>query len=188
MTKRQAIRLEGEGAVRAFLSLVPGSRPSDNAKLGDAIVRGDGSDHYVEVKECHASAGEGGTINQVRPIKFIPCIIWAPNQECWYILSPDQLVLLAATKKGGQHTEIPFESMNFALGSLSGKYHSKAKDSELGAKVLAAIRRGVKAENMKELMASLLDDIIAIKMKYIEAVRRADKDAQGPKGRGICES
>ncbi len=180
MAKRQAIRHEGDHALQAFLRLVPGSRESDNAKLGDAIVKADGAEYYVEVKECHASAGEAGTINQVRPIKFIPCVVWAPNQQSWYILSPDQLVLLAATKKRGQHTEIPFESMNFTLSSLPAEYHSKASDDELGAKVVAAIRRGIGAENMKDLMQSLMADIVAIKMKYIEAVRRADSGVSCP--------
>ncbi len=179
MTKRQAIRREGEGAEQAFLRLVPSSRGTDDARRGDVIVTVDGIDHYVEVKECHASVGQGGTVNQVRPIKFIACVIWAPNQGCWYILSPDQLVLLAATKKRGQHTEIPFECMNFTLGSLPEHLHSRASDAELGVTVLAAIRRGAKAEKMSGLMSALLRDIRAIKNKYIEAVCQADNDARG---------
>lgn len=174
MAKRQAIRLEGQGAESAFLKLVTGSRASDNAKLGDVIVPVDRVDHYVEVKECHAEEGAGGTINQVRAIKFITCVVWAPNQRCWYILSPDQLVRLASTKSRGQHTEIPFESMNFTLGSLSEDFHSKATDAELQTKVHAAIRRGVAAGNLRDLMASLLKEIIAVKNRYIEEVRRTD--------------
>lgn len=118
MAKRQAIRLEGQGAEAAFLKLVPGSRPSTNAKLGDVLVVVDGAEHFVEIKECHANYGVSGTINQVRAIKFITCVIWAPSRDCWYVLSPDQLVLLASTKSRGQHTEIPFECMNLSLDSI----------------------------------------------------------------------
>lgn len=175
MAKRQAIRLEGKGAESEFLRLVPNSRASDNARLGDVIVSVDDTQHYVEVKECHAPAGSGGTINQVRAIKFITCVVQAPQQRCWYILSPDQLVRLAATKRRGQHTEIPFESMNFTLGSLSSDFHSKASDGELAANVEAAIRRGVAAENLKSLMESLLAEIVAVKQRYIEEVRRSER-------------
>jgi hypothetical protein len=157
---------------------VPNSSPSDNAKDGDVIVTVDKARHYVEIKECHASKGALGTINQVRPIKYITCVVWAPLRGYWYILSPDQLVLLAALKRRGQHTEIPFESMDFSLGSLSNDYHSKATDSDLPAAIEAAIRRGAKARHMKELMDSLLADIQELKTKYIEAVRQADLDAR----------
>lgn len=174
MAKRQAIRLEGQGAESAFLRLVPGSRSSGDARLGDVIVSVDHADHHVEVKECHAEAGAGGTINQVRAIKFITCVVWAPKPRCWYILSPDQLVRLAATKSRGQHTEIPFESMNFTLGTLSEEFHSKATDAELAVKVLAAIRRGSVSANLKALMQSLLNEIVAVKTRYIEEVRRSD--------------
>lgn len=174
MAKRQAIRLEGMGAEQAFLKLVPESRVSTNAKLGDVMVRVDGKDHYVEVKECHADAGKGGTINQVRAIKFITCVVWAPNHSCWYVVAPDQLVQLAATKGRGQHTEIPFESMNFTLASLSEDFHAKATDEQLAKVVVAAIRRGAAASTLKTLMDSLLKEITVLKQKYIDAVRRED--------------
>lgn len=167
---RQAIRGEGDAGEQAFLRLVSGSRASDNAKLGDVIVKVDGVEHYVEVKECHAGAGETGTINQVRSIKFIPCVVYAPIQRCWYVLSADQLVHLAASKERGQHTEIPFESMNFSLRSLDAQYHSKVADAGLADAVVAAIRRGEQASDEKALMASLLAEIEAIKKKYIKAI------------------
>lgn len=171
MAKRQAIRNEGKPAEQAFLRLVPGSRPSDIAKLGDVVVALDCAEHYVEVKHCD-SVGE--SINQVRAIKFIPCVIYAPRRNSWYILSPDQLVRLAATKSRGHHNEIPFECMNFTLGSLSDDFHSKATDAELATKLHAAIRRGAAASNLQELMTSLLQEISTVKSRYIDAVRRAD--------------
>lgn len=168
---RQAIRGEGDKGEQAFLQLVPRSRASENAKLGDVIVKVDGVDHYVEVKECHAGAGETGTINQVRSIKFIPCVVYAPAQRCWYVLSADQLVHLAANKGRGQHTEIPFESMNFSLRSLDAQYHTKVADTGLADAVTAAIRRGVEATEERALMESLMGDIEKVKSKYIKAVR-----------------
>ncbi len=72
---RQTIRGEGERAVERFINLVDGAKVSDNARLGDVIVPVDGKESYVELKECHAELGSGGTINQVRPIKYICCVI-----------------------------------------------------------------------------------------------------------------
>lgn len=115
MAQRQAIRGEGNAAEKRFFELVPGSLACRNAKEGDAIVPIDGANYFVEVKECHAELGKGGTINQVRAIKFITCVVWAPNHDCWYVISPDQLVQIAAGKSRGQHTEIAFECMNLSL-------------------------------------------------------------------------
>jgi hypothetical protein len=174
MAKRQAIRLQGEGAEDAFLKLVPGSRKSPNAKSGDVVVPLDGSEHFVEVKECHAEARKGGTINQVRAIKYITCVVWAPNQGCWYVVAPDQLVRFAANKTRGQHTEIPFESMNFNLASIGPTLHTKANNQELATAVHTAIRRGLASPKLGELMISLLDEIVALKRRYIDAVHKID--------------
>lgn len=110
----------------------------------------------------------------MRAIKFITCVVWAPNHRCWYILSPDQLVRLAATKSRGQHTEIPFESMNFTLASLGSQSHAKATDDTLDCEVRAAIRRGLAAGGLRKLMESLLKEIHQVRERWIEKVRDAD--------------
>lgn len=173
MARRAAIRLEGQDAERRFLELVPGSRDSDHARRGDAIVNVDGVDSYVEIKECHAAATASGTINQVRAIKYICCIVWAPNHGCWYVISPDQLVGVAATKPRGQHTDIPFESMNFGLRSLPDDLHTKCSDADLGDVVREAIRRGRRRTDIRELMERMLGDIVALRERYREEVRGA---------------
>jgi hypothetical protein len=170
MARRAAIRLEGQDAERRFIDLVPDARESDKAKKGDAIVSLDGLDSYVEIKECHAAATASGTINQVRAIKYICCVIWAPNHGSWYVISPDQLVGVAATKPRGQHTEIPFESMNFGLRSLPDDLHTKCSDDELGEVVGEAIRRGRKRTDVAELLERLLGDIVSLKERYREEV------------------
>lgn len=172
MARRAAIRLEGQDAERRFLDLVPDSRDSDKARKGDAIVTVDGVDSYVEIKECHAAATASGTINQVRAIKFICCVIWAPNHGHWYVISPDQLVGVAATKPRGQHTEVPFESMNFGLRSLPEELHTKSSDEQLGDVVREAIRRGRKRTDVADLLERMLGDIVALKERYRDEVRR----------------
>jgi len=92
MAGRAAIRSEGQGAEDLFIQLVSGARASDKAKLGDAIVTVDRKDDYVEIKECHAATGKSGTIHQVRAIKYICCVVWAPNRECWYVVAGSMTV------------------------------------------------------------------------------------------------
>jgi hypothetical protein len=171
---RPAIRNTGQKAESLFLELVGTARPSDAPRRGDAIVEVDGHDHYVELKECHASPGKGGTINQVRAIKYITCVIWAPKYAKWFVLSPDQLVSLASTKNRGQHTEIPFESMTIRLANLGDQFHETADDRELEDVVTRAIQRGEAASAaMKELMPQLLDEIDQLKRKYLQLAANA---------------
>ena len=69
---------DGNTAESRFIELVEESKKNNgDSALGDAIVQVDGLDYYVEVKKCGSSVGKGGTINQVRAIKYIPCVIWA---------------------------------------------------------------------------------------------------------------
>lgn len=173
MSKRQTIRGEGDNAEKRFLQLVDGSKKSTIQKRGDVIVVVDGAESYVEVKECHAGLDKSGsaTINQVRAIKYIPCVIWAAARDRWYVLSPDSLVRLAAEKNRGQHTEIPFESMNFSLDSVDDGFHVIASDATLKAEVEDAVRRGRKASHLQELMSDLQSELVALKSRFIELVK-----------------
>ena len=165
---RQAIRNEGAGAEARFLELVPGATPSDNPKRGDVIVPVDGDDHYVEIKECRS---DGGTINQVRAIKYICCVIWAPERGGWFVISPDQLVAIAANKDRGQHSEIPFECMNFSLNSLPGDLHSICDDAGLAERVTTAIRRGEQNGDIKRQMVKLHEQLRHLVATYRDAIR-----------------
>ena len=169
MASRAAIRNEGNEAEERFLKLVADARTGDQAKKGDAIVTVDGADSYVEIKQCQSS---GGTINQVRAIKYIPCVIWAPSFGGWFILSPDQLVELALHKKRGQHTEISFECINFGLRSIPESLHTTCKDEKLSEMVHMAIRRGRRHPRLQMAMRDLLKDIQSLKQNYINQVSK----------------
>lgn len=172
MAKRAAIRNEGQDAEDHFIRLVAAARPSDLAKAGDAIVSVDGKDSYIEIKECHAVAGRTGTINQVRAIKYITCVVWAPGHGCWYVISPDQLVGIAATKNRGQHTEIPFESMNFGIPNIPADLHTRCSDAELSDAVHSAVRRGRSRSDIHEAMQELLSDIQGLRSRYSDRVQK----------------
>lgn len=173
MAKREAIRNEGQKAEDHFIQLIEGARCSDSPKDGDAVVVVDNRREHIEIKECHAAPGKSATINQVRAIKYICCVIWAPNRDCWYVISPDQLVHIAANKDRGQHTEIPFECMNFTLKHLDDNQDlcTKCKDSDLTQTVIAAIRRGRDNKSLSCLMDSLRVDIQSLREEYRKQVR-----------------
>jgi len=78
--KRQIIRHEGDDAEKRFLKMVSGSRETNNGKNGDAIVEVDDKYYYIEIKECSSTTMNKGTINQIRPIKYIPLVIWFSKQ------------------------------------------------------------------------------------------------------------
>jgi len=168
MSKRAAIRNEGNEAERRFVDLVRGARKADRARDGDAIVSLDGSDSYIEIKQCQSS---GGTINQVRAIKYIPCVVWAPSFGGWYVLSPDQLIELALRKCRGQHNEISFECINFGLRSLPESLHTLCTDDQLSDVVHEAIRRGRKHPELEQAMRDLLNDIQSLKKEFVDRVR-----------------
>ena len=165
MDERASIRNQGNDAESRFVELVKDSRLSDSSKSGDAIVTLDGVDLYVEIKECHANKGKAGTINQVRAIKYIPCVIMAPNHECWYVISPDQLVQIAAGKSRGQHSEIPFECMNFSL-NLPDHLRTKCNDAGLSDAVHESLRRGQEVTAARHLMTELLEQIQCLRQTY----------------------
>jgi len=155
-----------------FIKLVTGARRSDLAKHGDVVMTVDGDTAYVEIKACRAELGRG-TINQVRAIKYICCVIWAPKHRCWYVISPDQLVRLAAKKNRGQHTEIPFECMTLSLNKrLPKDLYTKCTDQQLATTVEGAIRRGRENVNLHDMMCRLLVDIESIKERYLNEVNR----------------
>jgi hypothetical protein len=155
---RQAIRHEGDKAEHLFLRLVGDSVKSRDSKRGDALVLVDGNQHYVEIKQC-----QSGTINQVRAIKFIPLIVYAPNESNtpWLVVPPQEVIRLVLNKSRGQHTEIPFESANLSPNSISNKF--RCKDEDLETKVRDAIRDGSKHGDLQAVMNTLHSELIALK-------------------------
>ena len=164
MANPVAIRNEGNKAEQRFLDLVEDSRKSDEAKSGDAIVRVDGTDEYVEIKKCSTS-----TVNQIRAIKYICCAVWASDSDCWCVIPPHELVELAANKNRGQHNEIAFECMNLGLSNLLKKY--RTSNNNLSSAIHEAIRKGREFNQLPSAMNGLLRDIRELKKKHVDKVK-----------------
>ena len=60
-----------------------------------------------------------GTINQIRPYRCVPLILWDIEQKIWYLISAIEILRFAAPKNNGQHTESPFECCNLNIRALS---------------------------------------------------------------------
>lgn len=160
---RQAIRHEGDSAEKLFDVLLRDTRRPEKQKDGDRVVVIDGDAEPVEIKECHAAPGKSGTLNQIRPIKYITCVVHAPARECWYVIPAHALVTLAARKTRGQHNEIPFECCNLSLNTLE---EFRCTDRQLEARVKQAIRESRKNAALREAMTSLTRELKALGDRY----------------------
>lgn len=163
--KRQAIRHEGDKAEKLFLDLVAHSREPTEARKGDVEVAIEEEWHYVEIKECHSN-----TINQVRAIKYIPLVIYAPEEELsWVVIPPHELALLVSDKPRGQHNEIPFECATLTLSSLPEEF--LCQDEQLEEMVIRAIRLGKQNPRYRETMERLLNELSSMNEFYKKEVR-----------------
>lgn len=167
MAKRAAIRREGDDAENRFLNLVESSRKSEVPALGDAIVTVDQQEFYVEIKQCAAQIGASGTINQVRPIKSIPCAIWASARKKWYIFSGKKLIDIASEKPRGHHNEIAFECMTLSLRRHQGVDGAiECTDDGLDQTVREAIKEDRQFPNYARYMSELKREICTLNTRY----------------------
>ncbi len=149
------------------MNLVKHTRKPEKQKDGDCLVVVDDNVVAVEIKECHASAEKSGTLNQIRPIKYIPCVVYAPERGCWYVVPAHELVKLAAKKSRGQHNEIPFECCNLSLNSLE---EFRCTDDELDGRVRQAIRSSQDAVVLRDAMVELKKELAQINARFKRVV------------------
>lgn len=157
MTPRQAIRNEGKAAEQAFLQLVKNARPSDVARLGDAIVTVDGTPTYVEIKYVTSN-----TINQVRAVKYIPLVIYSPQHgnQPWTVLPAHEVVQMVLPKARGQHTEIALESANLSLAGIDAKF--RCTPARLDEAVQNAVRSARQYKTLARILPELVNQLRAL--------------------------
>ncbi len=169
----QAIRNEGNVAEARFLKKWPAATKPPRQKDGDWSIVVDGVQVCVEVKKCAAGAGEGGTINQIRAIKYIPMLVFNPTLEIWVVVPAAELVRRAAGKQRGQHTEISFESMNLSFRDLA---EFGCSEENLIDAVIAAVRFDREHRILQVAMVALAAQIRRVADRAMaEAGRLADE-------------
>ena len=154
---------ELELEVRKLAELEPADRPSH----GDAQGILDGEPFFVEVKQAR-----GGTMSQVRPIRFLPVV--AHDGRSWYVIPANRLVLAAARYTRGQHGECPWECIAFKV-KLFRSYvtHPEA----LRRSILAAVREDRASVDLRRSMEILENALRLVTQGARESVansRRSD--------------
>jgi hypothetical protein len=144
--------------VTALLALVPGAVKSDCARSGDVLL--DGS--YIEVKTTADT-----TVAQVRAVKYIPLVVHQTTRDEWYVISPDQVVLLVADKPRGQHTENAFECAMLSCPKPTSRHWDawqkwRVDPERLDEAIRAALLRGLGAKDLRRLMHEQLEQARAI--------------------------
>lgn len=121
-----------------FLKWVRGSWLCADSRLGDAVVVVDGEEFVIEIKTSQAP--KGGTVNQVRPIKYQIVVIHVPNRrKYWIVLPPDIVLQMAVEKDRGQHSAVALENMILHLTGWEKKYACTSRN--LRRRVVQAARR-----------------------------------------------
>lgn len=165
---RQSIRNEGVKGEAELRRLIPNAKASPSQKQGDAVLRIDGKDYFIEVKQCV----KGNSINQVRAIKFTTLVVYSPQlPKPWAVLAPQEVARIVAEKERGQHNEVALECANLTLTSLPAG--CRCSNDELAARVESAIRSSEPYGDLREALARLLDDLVEVKTAAREAVRKA---------------
>jgi len=171
MSERASIRREGENAEARF-KRITGAIDAETPGQGDARLLINEVYHHVEIKECHKLRTERGTINQVRAIKCIPCVIHAPKYpKNWCVLPPQEVIRIAASRDRGQHTEIPFESMSFNLAGVCTSFF--CEEDELLETTRKAIVDSATYQDILDIMGELMKSIIRVREEYRKKVVRA---------------
>jgi hypothetical protein len=152
---------DGLQAEQLFRKLT-GARKPGRAIFGDAELRFNGEYRYVETKEA-----SGDTVNQVRPMRFLPLAVLDRQADLWVVVPAARLVRYAATKGRGQHTEVPFECCTLSLRHFSGcaTSHTMLLDA-----VHQAFREDDQNLALKQLMQSLREGLCWLSSDYRQHV------------------
>ena len=147
----------GREAERRFRNLTDASVANKSAD-GDAVLEG----HNIEIKQASTN-----TLNQVRPVKYLPLVVLDTRCDEWYVVPPNQVVRLAAAKGRGQHTENPFESVTLSVAKIE---EYTVSERNLRPATLEAIQEGERNQSLKEAMSEIRQrssDLAAWSKKYV---------------------
>jgi hypothetical protein len=96
----------GGASTEALYCKLTDAMPAERRADGDAILDG----HLIEIKK---TSGKAVNLNQVRPWKYLPLVVYRADHDEWYVISAHRIVRAASTKKA-QHCANPFECVSSA--------------------------------------------------------------------------
>lgn len=133
----------GKVAERLFLEIT-GAEPAPRASDGDALLEG----NLVELKQASTN-----TLNQVRPLKYLPLVVYHTARKCWYVVPAHELVRLATDKPRGHHNECAYECAQFNLSRLA-EFEVDAAD--LRERTLRAVEESAAYPALRDEMERVL--------------------------------
>jgi len=157
MPDQSGISRSGKDAEDRFIVLT-GAKATTSKARGDAVLDG----REVEVKRVKKT-----TINQVRPLKYLPLVLYQWTTDRWFVIPAHRIVLDTARKTRGQHTEIAFESVDFSLKSYEA---FECSPEDLRSTVLARAEEADQYPKLKEAMESLLAELQTTARSHREKV------------------
>ena len=152
----------GREAERRFRDVTGASR-AERAADGDAVLDG----YNIEVKQTSTN-----TLNQVRPVKYLPLAVLDTRTDDWYVVPPDEIVRLAARKKRGQHTENPFESVTLSVRDIGECW---VPEGQLRSRTLGAIEQGERESPLRDAMREIRErstDLAAWSREHVRGLLR----------------
>ena len=152
----------GQRAKERFIKLT-GADPGPH-KNGDLLLDG----HLVAVRMA-----SGGTVNQIRAVRYLPLAVWDENEDRWYVLSADQVVKLVVGR-AGQHGSNPLENQKRALSRI--KQFQIDSDQDLRNEMLAAIERAARWQTLRRAMVDAEEDARAVAAEIVGRIQRILSD------------
>jgi hypothetical protein len=133
----------GRLAERLFCEIT-GADAAPRASAGDAVLEG----NLVEIKQASTN-----TLNQVRPLKYLPLVVYQSVRQSWYVVPAHELVRLATAKARGHHNEIAYECAQFSLSAL-GEF--EVDEGQLRERTPRAIEESAAYPDLREEMVRVL--------------------------------
>lgn len=157
-----SIRHSGDYAEERFVAAVHGSWYSTDSSAGDVAMFYNGRERFVEIKSCG-----GRTVNQVRPMKWLPLAVLHRPTDIWHVLSAPEQVNLACYRSRGQHTELPWECCQLGL-----PFGEQCRDVGLAAAIARAFDEGDDDLERYETMRVLNQRLAELRHEVKERIAR----------------
>lgn len=152
-----SIRFDGDSAVHRFCEITGARALPHASREGDAVL----GITAVEIKKATA-----GTISQVRAVKYVPLVVYRPEQDEWIVVpAPDLIRMIVEGQKHGQHGASPFICCSFSVRSIE-----QYATTDLSQAVQWAYMLGVQHPKLREAMMVLQRRVDAQRVDHLNYV------------------
>ena len=148
---------DGDDAEALFCQVTGALRQGRTARA-DALL----GPWPIEVKKVSS-----GTLNQVRPIRFLTVVARDTSSSVWFVLPAERILTAAIRKPRGQHTENALECCTLSLSDFSD---CLVHERFLRETVILVAERSSLLTGVSSLLQQQLDELNAIAARQRAAV------------------